>query len=94
VTTFVQAGSGSNTFINETTGIVRGPSTADSVIGSFGSAVDFTRRGTAIGGVKLSGGNDQLHLYTGSSIAGTMDGGSGNNLLTLNGVSSGSMSGA
>jgi autotransporter-associated beta strand protein len=84
--------SGSNTVINQASGVIQAPS---NVMGASGNgAVDFTNRGKVIGNVIFAGGNDALHLYTGSTITGSINGGGGNNLMTLNGTGSGSMSGA
>ncbi|MGF6605737.1 outer membrane autotransporter protein [Paraburkholderia sp. WSM4175] len=76
--------SGSNTVINNATGVIEAPG---SVMGASGNgAVDFTNRGQVIGNLVFAGGNDTLRLYTGSSVSGTINGGGGNNLLTLNGT--------
>ena len=84
--------SGSNTVINEATGVIQAPG---NVMGASGNgAVDFTNQGRVIGSLIFAGGNDALHLYTGSTISGSINGGGGNNLMTLNGTGSGSMSGA
>jgi autotransporter-associated beta strand protein len=84
--------SGSNTVINEATGVIQAPG---NVMGASGNgAVDFTNQGRVIGNLIFAGGNDALHLYTGSTISGSINGGGGNNLMTLNGTGSGSMSGA
>jgi fibronectin-binding autotransporter adhesin len=91
---FFQATSGRNTVINEAGGVILETNPAFSVIGTSGSAIDFFNRGTVIGSLILSAGSDNIHLYTGSTITGTINGGGGNNLMTLNGAGSDSMSGA
>jgi hypothetical protein len=52
--------------------------------------------GSVIGSlIFTSGARDQLHIYTGSTVTGAISGGTGgNNLMTLNGAGSDSMSGA
>ncbi|MGA3251884.1 MAG: autotransporter-associated beta strand repeat-containing protein, partial [Paraburkholderia sp.] len=87
-----QNASGTNTVINNATGIIQAPG---SVIGASGNgAVDFTNRGTVIGNLVFAGGNDSLHLYTGSTITGNFNGGGGNNVITLNGTGTASMPGS
>jgi len=87
---------GVNTVINEVGGVIQGRSTTASVIGTYASAANFTNKGTIIGSLSFAGGaNDQLHIYTGSTITGAINGGTGgNNLMTLNGTGSDVMSGA
>lgn len=84
-----QANSGNNTILNTGTmeaGHVAGgsnPGTA-TVFGANGtSAVDFTNKGSVIGSLNFANGNDALHVFTGSSITGNINGGGGANLLTL-----------
>ncbi|PXX38897.1 hypothetical protein NA66_10027 [Burkholderia pyrrocinia] len=61
--------SGLNTVINNETGVTQAP---NNVIGSSGNgAVDFTNRGKVIGNLVFAGGDDSLHLYTGSVITAT-----------------------
>jgi outer membrane autotransporter protein len=75
---------GGNTIINNETGVIQSPG---SVIGSSGDApVDFTNKGTVIGDIIFSGGNDIMRVYTGSSVQGNIDGGAGNNQLFLSGL--------
>jgi hypothetical protein len=53
--------SGTNTVINNATGIIQAPS---SVIGASGNgAVDFTNRGQVIGNLVFAGGNDSASLH-------------------------------
>src|SRR4029077_15212058 len=47
-----------------------------------------------IGNLIFAGGNDALHLYTGSTISGSLNRGGCNILMTLIGAGSGAMSGA
>ena len=84
---FFQPG-GSNSVINYGTIQVSG-STTSAING--GLVVDFTNYGTVIGSLNFSvgGGNDILRLYTGQTVTGSIDGGSGtNNQLFLNGTGS------
>lgn len=76
--------SGSNTVINNATGIIQAPG---NVMGASGNgAVVFTNSGQVIGNLVFAGGNDTLNLETGSTVSGSIDGGGGNNLLTLGGT--------
>ena len=76
--------SGSNTVINNATGIIQAPG---NVMGASGNgAVVFTNFGQVIGNLVFAGGNDTLNLETGSSVTGTINGGGGSNLLTLGGA--------
>ncbi|PMS27444.1 autotransporter outer membrane beta-barrel domain-containing protein [Paraburkholderia rhynchosiae] len=80
---------GSNTVINNATGLIEAPA---NVMGASGNgAVDFTNRGRVIGNLVFAGGNDALHLYTGSSVSGSINGGGGSNLVTLNGTGTGTL---
>ncbi len=77
---------GSNTVINNATGIIQAPG---NVMGASGNgAVVFTNFGKVIGNLVFAGGNDTLNLETGSSVSGTINGGGGANLLTLGGAGS------
>ncbi|WP_284320316.1 autotransporter-associated beta strand repeat-containing protein, partial [Dyella acidisoli] len=81
--------SGSNTVINNASGVIQTSQASGNVIGESGNgSVDFTNRGKVIGNLVFKGGDDVLHLYTGSSESGKIDGGAGNNLITLNGSGS------
>jgi fibronectin-binding autotransporter adhesin len=86
--------SGSNTIINEVGGLIQGPSTTASVIGTYASTVNFTNMGSVIGSLNFNGRNDQLHLYTGSSVTGSISDGGGSDALTLNGAGSGTLTSA
>jgi len=78
--------SGTNTVINNATGIIQAP---NNVMGASGNgAVMFSNRGQVIGNLVFAGGNDTLNMYTGSSVSGTINGGGGANLLTLGGAGS------
>jgi outer membrane autotransporter protein len=78
--------SGSNTVINNATGIIQAPG---NVMGASGNgAVVFTNFGQVIGNLVFAGGNDTLNLETGSSVSGSINGGGGSNLLTLGGTGS------
>lgn len=81
--------SGSNTVINNATGVIQAPG---NVMGASGNgAVVFTNSGQVIGNLVFAGGNDTLNLETGSSVTGSIDGGGGNNLLTLGGAGTGTL---
>lgn len=83
--------SGTNTIINDATGVIQAPG---DVIGASGNgAVDFTNRGQVIGNLVFAGGDDTLRLYTGSTITGNMDGGGGTNTVYLNGTGTASLPG-
>nr|WP_243712361.1 autotransporter outer membrane beta-barrel domain-containing protein [Burkholderia pyrrocinia] len=83
---------GLNTVVNNETGVIQAP---NNVIGSSGNgAVDFTNRGKVIGNLVFAGGDDTLHLYTGSVITGNFDGGGGNNVITLDGMGTASLPGS
>jgi outer membrane autotransporter protein len=76
--------SGSNTVINNATGVIQAPG---NVMGASGNgAVVFTNSGAVIGNLVFAGGNDTLNMFTGSTVSGTINGGGGQNLLTLNGT--------
>lgn len=78
--------SGTNTVINNATGVIQAPG---NVMGASGNgAVVFSNLGKVVGNLVFAGGNDTLNLYTGSSVSGSINGGGGNNLLTLNGTGS------
>ncbi|MFX1736683.1 autotransporter outer membrane beta-barrel domain-containing protein [Paraburkholderia sp. A1RI_3L] len=78
--------SGTNTVINNATGVIQAPG---NVMGASGNgAVVFSNLGKVVGNLVFAGGNDTLNMYTGSSVSGTINGGGGSNLLTLNGTGS------
>ncbi|MBT2325178.1 autotransporter outer membrane beta-barrel domain-containing protein [Variovorax paradoxus] len=82
-----EASSGSNTVVNGVTGVIEYKGGAGNIMGASGTmAIAFTNQGRLIGSMNFAGGNDTLNVYTGSSITGTINGGGGNNLLTLNGT--------
>ena len=84
-----QAKSGLNTVINSATGTIQTNVANGNVLGASGSAaVDFTNQGQVVGNLVFAGGNDTLRFYTGSSVSGSIDGGGGSNLITLNGSGS------
>jgi hypothetical protein len=77
---------GINTVINNATGIIATDVAGWSIIGSTGpNGLDFTNKGTVIGNMFFTSGNDVLRLYTGSSVSGNIDGNGGNNVLFLYG---------
>jgi outer membrane autotransporter protein len=81
-----ESSSGSNTVVNGATGIIEYKGGAGNIMGVSGTmAIDFTNKGQLIGAMNFADGADTLNIYTGSSISGAIDGGGGNNLLTLNG---------
>nr|WP_258187466.1 autotransporter outer membrane beta-barrel domain-containing protein [Trinickia symbiotica] len=80
---------GTNTVINNATGTIQAPG---AVMGASGNgAVVFSNLGKVIGNLVFAGGNDTLNMYTGSSVSGTIDGGGGSNLLTLDGTGTGTL---
>lgn len=86
-----QTTGGANTVINNPTGLIETALPSGGVLGAPGSGVgsiDFTNRGRVIGNIYFWGGHDTLHVYTGSSISGAIQGGGADNLLTLNGSGS------
>lgn len=81
-----ESSSGSNTVVNGATGVIEYKGGAGNVMGVAGTmAIAFTNQGRLIGALNFANGNDTLNVYTGSSITGSIDGGGGSNLLTLNG---------
>lgn len=81
--------SGGNTVINNATGTIQTDVANGNVMGASGNgSVDFTNRGKVIGNLIFAGGNDALHVYTGSSVSGSINGGGGANVITLNGTDS------
>ncbi|RZL85682.1 MAG: autotransporter outer membrane beta-barrel domain-containing protein, partial [Variovorax sp.] len=87
-----QPSSGSNTVFNGPTGTIEHQGGAGNIIGMAAGtmAITFTNQGQLIGSLNFTGGDDTLNLHTGSSITGSVNGGAGNNLLTLNGTGTGS----
>jgi outer membrane autotransporter protein len=81
-----ESSTGSNTVINGETGVIEYKGGAGPIMGVSGTmAISFTNRGRLIGTLNFANGNDTLNVYTGSSITGSINGGGGSNLLTLNG---------
>lgn len=56
-------------------GTIQSAGEAIRIIGSFADAV--TNKGTIIGSVHMGTGNDQVNLYTGSTLQGALEGGDG-----------------
>ncbi|KWT72471.1 MULTISPECIES: autotransporter outer membrane beta-barrel domain-containing protein [unclassified Variovorax] len=85
---WLEPSSGSNTVVNGATGVIAYTGAAgDNILAASGTmAVDFTNQGRLIGALNFADGDDALHVHTGSSITGGIDGGGGNNLLTLDGT--------
>ncbi|MGL4861154.1 MAG: hypothetical protein ACRC5A_15765 [Enterobacteriaceae bacterium] len=86
-------GAGGNTLINNETGVIQAGTlqSPHTVFGMNGNASNYlivTNKGTMIGDLQFGDGNDTLNLYTTSVISGTVNGGLGTNLLTLNGTGS------
>jgi len=80
---------GLNYVTNNASGVIATDIVNANVLGSTGAGtVDFTNKGAVLGNLLFDMGDDALRLYTGSSISGTIRGGGGNNLLTLNGSGS------
>ncbi|MDM0074340.1 autotransporter outer membrane beta-barrel domain-containing protein [Variovorax sp. J2P1-59] len=88
-----ESSSGSNTIENGATGIIEYKNGAGNIMGVSGTmALDFTNKGQLIGSLNFANGDDALRIYTGSSISGSINGGGGVNLLTLNGTGTGVVS--
>ncbi|MDM0059281.1 autotransporter outer membrane beta-barrel domain-containing protein [Variovorax fucosicus] len=86
-----ETSSGFNTVVNGATGVIDYKGGAGSIFGAAGTmAVDFTNQGALLGNLAFANGDDTLRLHTGSTISGSIDGGGGRNLLTLNGTGTGS----
>ncbi|MDR6537243.1 autotransporter outer membrane beta-barrel domain-containing protein [Variovorax soli] len=84
---WLEPSTGSNTIVNGATGVIEYKGGAGNILGVLGTmAVDFTNQGSLIGALNFASGDDALHIHTGSSITGAIDGGGGNNLLTLDGT--------
>jgi outer membrane autotransporter protein len=82
-----ESSAGSNAIVNGATGIIEYKGGAGNIMGVSGTmAIDFTNKGQLIGSLNFANGDDALRIYNGSSITGTINGGGGNNLLTLNGT--------
>lgn len=93
-----EALSGSNTVINNATGVIQALSTP-SILGSGDGtitgvgAIDFTNRGTVNGNLIFGNGDDILRLYSGQTITGTMSGGAGFDRIYLSGTVPGTIGG-
>ena len=79
---------------NNATGTIQGAGVGAAIQTGNGDNT-VTNRGAIIGdngsAINLQGGNDTLNLYTGSSVAGAIDGGAGNDALHLLGTASGAL---
>lgn len=85
-----ESATGSNIIENGATGIIEYKNGAGPIMGVSGTmALDFTNKGKLIGSLNFADGADTLRIYSGSSISGTINGGGGSNLLTLNGTGAG-----
>lgn len=89
---FFQSGSSTNTVINNATGIIR--STHGAIGGAPGANTIFVNRGLIDGNLVFLGTSDQLTLYTGSQITGSLQGGGGNDSITLAGTGGQSLPGS
>ncbi|MES2710733.1 MAG: autotransporter outer membrane beta-barrel domain-containing protein [Pseudomonadota bacterium] len=93
-----EALSGSNTVINNATGVITALSTP-SILGSgdgftIGTgSLDFTNRGAINGNLIFGTGDDILRLYAGQTISGTLSGGLGTDMLYLSGTADGTIGG-
>ncbi|WP_296225953.1 autotransporter outer membrane beta-barrel domain-containing protein [Ralstonia sp. UBA689] len=78
---------GTNTIFNNATGVIQTDVANGHAIGAeTDGSIHFTNRGKVVGAVYFANRDDALHLYTGSSISGSITGGDGANLITLNGT--------
>ncbi|MGJ7507098.1 autotransporter outer membrane beta-barrel domain-containing protein [Variovorax sp. GT1P44] len=85
-----ESSTGSNTIVNGATGIIEYKGGAGNIMGVSGTmALNFTNKGQLLGSLNFANGDDVLRVYDGSSISGTINGGGGSNLLTLNGTGTG-----
>jgi outer membrane autotransporter protein len=82
----------SNTVINNASGVIR--STHGAMGSSTGANVTFVNYGLVDGDLVFQGSNDQLTLYTGSQITGSLQGGGGSDNITLAGTGTQSLPGA
>ncbi|MBB2972181.1 autotransporter outer membrane beta-barrel domain-containing protein [Mesorhizobium sp. RMAD-H1] len=82
-----ETGNQRNTIINNNeTGVISTGVAGGNVIGSMGnSATDFTNKGRIEGNLLFAGGDDILHLFAGSVITGSMNGGGGTDQIFLEG---------
>ncbi|CAN7219769.1 MULTISPECIES: autotransporter outer membrane beta-barrel domain-containing protein [unclassified Variovorax] len=81
-----ESSTGANTVINGETGVIEYQGGAGNIMGVAGTmAIAFTNQGRLVGSLNFANANDTLNVYTGSSITGSINGGGGSNLLTLNG---------
>jgi outer membrane autotransporter protein len=81
-----ESSNGSNTVVNGESGVIEYKGGAGNIMGVAGTmAIAFTNQGRLVGSLNFANANDTLNVYTGSSITGSINGGGGSNLLTLNG---------
>ncbi|GAA4333690.1 hypothetical protein GCM10023165_08990 [Variovorax defluvii] len=82
-----EASSGSNTVVNGPAGLIQYRDGTGNVLSVSGTmALDFTNQGRVVGKLGFADADDALHIHTGSSITGAIDGGGGHNVLTLDGT--------
>lgn len=86
---------GATTIANAGT-IRAGSGSAIRLVGNFADTItnSGTITGGAAGAIDMGGGDDTLNLLTGSVVTGTVDGGAGNDLVTLGGAGTGGFAGA
>ena len=90
-TIYLEENTGKFTVVNNAGGIFSARGGTGLIVGTGGNskiAIDFTNKGKLDGQLVFGGGDDALRWFTGASITNpaTIDGGAGNNLLTLNGT--------
>ncbi|RST55062.1 autotransporter outer membrane beta-barrel domain-containing protein [Variovorax sp. MHTC-1] len=84
-----ESSDGANTVVNGASGVIEYKGGAGNIMGVAGTmAIAFTNQGQLIGSLNFANANDTFNVHTGSSITGSIDGGGGSNLLTLNGSGS------
>jgi hypothetical protein len=81
---------GNVTITNRETGHLQG-SLGEAIVIAGDSADTITNEGTIIGSVKTGGGSDVFNLFTGSTISGLIDGGTGIDIINLAGSGAGTL---
>jgi uncharacterized protein with beta-barrel porin domain len=80
------------TIVNSAGGTVQGA--VNALVANGNASVDFTNKGSVVGGLAFGAGDASLHFYTGSSLTGNLTAGTGTNTISFNGSGSGTFSNA